>query len=281
MNMEYTKCPLNYTGNKYKLLPQILPLFPSEIDTFYDLFGGSGVVGINSNSKRIEYNDSNTMVFELIKYLSESNIVDEINKMENDVIRFNLSKKGKESYSKFRDAYNDNKIPRWLYLLSCYSMNGSLRFNQSGNFNMSCGDKDFNDNLKCRLISFNSKAISRNINFNNDTYLNFIDFKDNDFVYLDPPYLPTVTTYNETSRQGGGWNESRELELYKYIDYLTSIGVRWAMSNVSVYRGESNQFINEFMKKYNVHNLSHKYTNNNRYNKDNSLETMEVLITNY
>lgn len=30
--------PLNYTGGKYKLLPQILPLFPKDIDVFVDLF---------------------------------------------------------------------------------------------------------------------------------------------------------------------------------------------------------------------------------------------------
>ena len=32
--------PLNYTGGKYKLLPQILPLFPKDIDVFVDLFCG-------------------------------------------------------------------------------------------------------------------------------------------------------------------------------------------------------------------------------------------------
>ena len=39
--------PLNYTGGKYKLLPQILPLFPKEIDCFVDLFCGGCNVGIN------------------------------------------------------------------------------------------------------------------------------------------------------------------------------------------------------------------------------------------
>ena len=33
------KSPLNYTGGKYKLLPQILPLLPDNIDIFVDLFG--------------------------------------------------------------------------------------------------------------------------------------------------------------------------------------------------------------------------------------------------
>lgn len=36
----YLKNPFNYVGAKYKLLPQIIPLFPSNIKTFVDLFGG-------------------------------------------------------------------------------------------------------------------------------------------------------------------------------------------------------------------------------------------------
>lgn len=43
--MTYIKSPIFYMGNKYRLLPQLLPLFPSNIDTFYDLFGGSGSTG--------------------------------------------------------------------------------------------------------------------------------------------------------------------------------------------------------------------------------------------
>ena len=30
--------PLNYIGGKYKLLPQIFPLFPDNVDTFVDIF---------------------------------------------------------------------------------------------------------------------------------------------------------------------------------------------------------------------------------------------------
>lgn len=36
----YIQSPLNYTGGKYKLLKQIVPLFPTNIDIFVDLFGG-------------------------------------------------------------------------------------------------------------------------------------------------------------------------------------------------------------------------------------------------
>lgn len=36
----YIKSPLNYTGGKFKLLPQILPLMPDDIENFVDLFCG-------------------------------------------------------------------------------------------------------------------------------------------------------------------------------------------------------------------------------------------------
>lgn len=47
----YIKSPLIYNGGKYKLLPQIMPNFPSECNTFVDLFTGGLNVGINVNAK--------------------------------------------------------------------------------------------------------------------------------------------------------------------------------------------------------------------------------------
>ncbi len=43
-NIDFTKpliqSPLNYTGSKFRLLPQILPLFPKNISVMVDLFCG-------------------------------------------------------------------------------------------------------------------------------------------------------------------------------------------------------------------------------------------------
>ena len=50
---KYIKSPLNYVGGKYKLLDQIIPLFPSDIDTFVDLFAGGFNVGINVKAKKL------------------------------------------------------------------------------------------------------------------------------------------------------------------------------------------------------------------------------------
>ena len=64
--MNLVKSPLNYVGGKYKLLPQILPLFPKDIDTFYDLFGGGANVAVNVNANKIVCNDINTKVMEIL-----------------------------------------------------------------------------------------------------------------------------------------------------------------------------------------------------------------------
>ena len=72
MKNTYIKSPLNYVGGKYKLLPQILPLFPDKINTFVDLFGGGFNVGINVNADTIVYNDLESHVVELLKYLKET-----------------------------------------------------------------------------------------------------------------------------------------------------------------------------------------------------------------
>ena len=45
--MKLIKSPINYTGNKFRILNQIQPYFPKNIGTMVDLFCGGATVGIN------------------------------------------------------------------------------------------------------------------------------------------------------------------------------------------------------------------------------------------
>ena len=67
------KSPFNYIGNKYRLLGQILPRFPKDIVTLYDLFCGGLDVSINAVAKRKVANDINLFVIEIFQYLKETN----------------------------------------------------------------------------------------------------------------------------------------------------------------------------------------------------------------
>jgi adenine-specific DNA-methyltransferase len=55
INQKYIKSPINYVGNKYRLIKQIIPLFPKNISMFVDAFGGSGTVLMNTNADHYIY----------------------------------------------------------------------------------------------------------------------------------------------------------------------------------------------------------------------------------
>ena len=59
------KSPLNYIGGKARLLNQILPLFPKQINNFIDLFAGGCNIGINANAKKVYFNDNLTFLIDM------------------------------------------------------------------------------------------------------------------------------------------------------------------------------------------------------------------------
>ena len=87
---DYIKSPLNYTGGKYKLLPQIIPPFPKEIDTFLDMFGGGFNVGINVNANRIVYNDIIVEIAEMLHWFKETDIDKLLNEIDGTIKNFGL-----------------------------------------------------------------------------------------------------------------------------------------------------------------------------------------------
>ena len=64
--------PISYPGNKNKLLKELIPLFPQNIETFVDVFCGSGVVGVNSVANTIFCNDNNPYTIEVLRYFYEN-----------------------------------------------------------------------------------------------------------------------------------------------------------------------------------------------------------------
>lgn len=279
---ELLKSPLNYTGGKYKLLPQILPLFPDNIDTFVDLFAGGCNVGINVTAKKVICNDYLTQLIDLYTYLKEHNVNDIYSHINSRIEEFDLSMTNKDGYLKMRECYNKNRNPLDLYVCICYAFNYSIRFNSNGEYNIAFG-KDrscFNAALQDRLKIFVEKI--EGIAFTNKSFeaIKVDKLKSDDFVYADPPYLITNANYNEN----GGWGEVKEYELLKLLDNLNTRGIRFALSNVLEHKGKSNDILKQWIIKnnYHVHRLNFNYGNCNYQTKDKSKNSsIEVLITNY
>lgn len=51
MQTKYIKSFLSWQGGKYRLLPQLFPLFPKKIKAYYEPFLGGGAVALNISSR--------------------------------------------------------------------------------------------------------------------------------------------------------------------------------------------------------------------------------------
>ena len=282
-NMKYTKSPLNYVGGKYKLLNQIIPLFPDDIDTFVDLFSGGCNVGINIEAKNIICNDTEQVVIDLLNSWKELDSSEALNILESTISKYQLSKINEEGFKQIRLDYNNgNKSWNMFYAMLTHAFNYQIRFNKDGNYNMPFGRNrsSFNPTLKKNFIEFIDKLNEKNIDFISMDFskVDLSMLTVNDIVYCDPPYLITCASYNEQ----GGWNETKERELLSLLDELNERGIKFALSNVLENKGKTNEILKEWSNKYTVHHLNNTYGNCNYHAKDKSVSTTdEVLITNY
>ena len=88
------KSPINYIGNKYSLLPQLLPLLP-QTKNFIDLFGGSFTLGINMDSEQLYYNEYDEKVFNLIRFLCQVDPDDFLCEVDEKIELYGLNKTNK------------------------------------------------------------------------------------------------------------------------------------------------------------------------------------------
>ena len=151
------KSPMNYVGGKYKLLPQILPLFPSEVNTFVDLFCGGFNVGINVNADKIIGNDLCREVIEVYQGIQREGLENSLRLVKSQINKYDLSKTNEEGFKDIRNFYNDgNKEWYVFYAMLTHSFNYQIRFNKKGEYNMPFGRNRsyFNATLEKHFMEF-------------------------------------------------------------------------------------------------------------------------------
>lgn len=276
---ELIKSPLNFTGGKFKLLPQILPLFPEKVNTFVDLFAGGCNVGINVKSQKVIFNDIRTPIIDMYNaYKNEvehNGVENTLNKIEKIILDYELSNKNKEAFLKFKKEYNLNRNPLFLFILSCFSFSNYINFNESWEFNSSFGQRRYNKNTKLRMENFLNKIKDYKFISNSFEKLNIDKLFSEDMVYLDPPYLITNSDYNKL------WTEKEEKLMLYLCDKLNDKGIKFAISNVIEHKNNINILLSEWSKKYNVHKLNYNYDKCTYQEVNKVTNSVEVLITNY
>ena len=295
------RSPLFYVGDKYKLYPKIRKYFPKTINRFIEPFTGGGSVFLNVNANEYLLNDIDTNVINIHRFLIEQSenpkaffdsvfeVIQEYNlshsyikdivpqELKDEWIKTYYAKFNKQGFDKLKNDYNSSneKSILHLYLLLIFGFNRMLRFNSKGEYNLPVGNVDFNKNTEVALNDYFRLTKQKNIQFHNLDFLDFfkqIDFQEDDFVYLDPPYLITFSEYNKL------WNEETERRLLDFLEWLDTQNVKFAVSNVSHYKGKINQQFLEWSKQHNSFDIKSNYIS---YHDNSNKEFKEVLITNY
>ena len=303
---DFVSSPLNYTGGKTKLLPQISSLFPQNISTFVDLFCGGCNVGINVVADKHIYNDINNNLIGLFKTFQKTPAETFISEIKKIIVKYNLSdtetygyeyyhcnsSEGLGSYNqpyynKLRSDFNELTIKNdkyyfMFYTLIVYAFNNQIRFNADGNYNLPVGKRDFNIKMQNKVKTFCNALQKQNVEFQTISFeeFNIKELPDNSFVYVDPPYLASMATYNEND----GWNEAKERKLLSFLNELHKQRIKFALSNAITNNGKTNEILKEWVEnnkdEYKVHHLNFSYSNSN-YQRKGTKDTDEVLITNY
>lgn len=279
---------MNYIGGKYRILNQILPLFPDNINCFLDLFAGGCNVAVNVSAKRVICNDILFYIIDLYNYFKNTPINTLLNQIDTVIEQYSLSLTNELGYKTLREDYNNTKNPLLFFILICYSFNHQIRYNNSHKFTTPFGKERsrYNDSIKNNLIRFVGSIQDKDIEL---TSLNFKQFDysfltSQDFVYCDPPYLITVGSYNDGKRGFEGWSDKEELILLSLLDELNEKNIKFALSNVLYHKGKANNILLEWVSKrnYNIHYLSMNYSNSSYHIANtNDTSSVEVLITNY
>lgn len=301
MENKFHRSPLFYVGDKFKLLPEITTYFPKNINQFIEPFVGGGSVFLNIQAEKYLLNDLDKTVINIHQFLnkeasnpdqffkkvtkivtdyglSRSFIEDVVPKeLKKEYVKTYYSKFNKDAYMRLKNDFNDSgkKDYLTLYILMIYGFNRMLRFNKEGNFNIPVGNVDFNTNVYNALHGYFSTVPNKEIAWHAmdfETFFDSIAVTKEDFIYLDPPYLITFSEYNKY------WNQEEEERLLNLLDKLNEKGIRFAISNVTHYKGRINESFLSWSKQYNSHNVKSNYI---AYH-DNSIKSFkEVLVTNY
>lgn len=288
--------PINYQGNKSRIVEKLLPFIPQDTTTLHEIFCGSAILSFASSVSNIYLNDTNHYILDLIEYFRVNTADEIIQKTDKIILEYGLtntyyegrqkyieekheglSRYNKDAYNKLKSDYNQDKDISKLFVLIIYGFNHFLRFNNKDEFNVPVGKVDFVESLRSRTIEYCKAVQSKNLTITNFDFRKASLYESKckkDLFYFDPPYLITQAPYNTF------WNESDEKDLLELLDQLNEQGYRFLLSNVIESNGKENALLKEWMKKYNVKHIKRQYLNSS-YQKKNLSDADEVIIYNY
>ena len=225
---------LKWAGGKRQLLPEIYPRIPSFNGAYIEPFMGAAAVffklapqdswlnAINEelvNCFSVVRDDVNHLIEKLSDYYYEKNFYYKIRALDQQ-------KGGLSNLDSLERA------ARFIFL-NRTGFNGLYRVNSKGHFNVPFGRyKNPDIVIEKKLLACHGLLQGTKI-----TQCHYRDVlskvKQNDFVYVDPPYQPLSTTSNFINYDKAGFGYDEQSELAEYLHYFNKNNIPFLASNAS------------------------------------------------
>ncbi|WP_235859462.1 DNA adenine methylase, partial [Schleiferilactobacillus harbinensis] len=197
--------PIKIQGIKTKLVPWIANSIKWNGDgTWFEPFLGSGVVGFNIAPRNAVFSDNNPYIIDFYKSLQEGifNSQDVHQFLTLEGAKLEKTPPSKESYYyEVRDRFNKTHSPLDFLFLQRSNFNGMIRFGPNG-YNVPFGRKPnrFRPALITKIVNqidwVKYLMDTHHWTFVCDDWSNVLsNAHQDDFTYLDPPYIGRSTDY--------------------------------------------------------------------------------------
>ena len=97
--------PINYQGNKSRIVDKLLPFIPKDTTAIHEIFCGSAILSFASSVDNIHLNDTNHYILDLIEYFRTNTAEEIIKKTDNLISQYGLT----NTYYEGRNNYVEEK----------------------------------------------------------------------------------------------------------------------------------------------------------------------------
>lgn len=226
---------LKWAGNKYRVLPHLIPLIGNP-KRYCEPFGGTLAVALNVTAQQYILNDMNRdliAIYQNLVDLSDDSFIKYCQEL------FIPETNTKESYLEFRKQFNYitnyRERARLFIYLNKHCFNGLSRYNKKGEFNVPFGKHkqptlSIEEMMNFRMFFLSKQQVTFTSLSFNDLSL-YKNLEKGDVVYFDPPYVPISKTAQFTSYTAKEFTHQQQVELSEIANDLHTKGIKVILSN--------------------------------------------------
>ena len=278
---------LKYRGGKSQEIKHFEHLIP-DFDRYIEPFFGGGALFFHLEPENSLINDINTPLINFYQEVQQNfptirrelDDLDQIYKnnrtiyldRKREALNERVHDPNEDLYYQIRNMFNQLVEPQYspgtiYYFINKTAYSGMIRYNQKGEYNVPYGRYA---NFNTKLLTPEHNQLLQNTEIFNNSYSDILHMSEaNDFIFLDPPYDTTFSSYgNEVLT--GDFDEENHRELAQDFINLNSRAMMVIGDTPLIRELYQNYIYDNYEKRYSV-NIRNRFQSSSNH----------LIITNY